>query len=303
MFSIELVSPFGSAWIYVVFVGLAVSGAYVLLARNLQKMSLAAKVIREIERDVLLAFFLTGHLLWILAHVSSLNSPLDALVVAGGRFSAWPAMGLAAWLGLALTRRHRISFSALADCVAPSLLWLWVCERLGASLAGQDVGYVAQSGLALAFPQNSGVFADHVQRLSLLPDSAVSFPTIAVGLYSAAIAGAGLAWMKFSSPTEKKAGAVALIAVALFACDSVVLDSFRVERDPAAIIGMTSRQFLGVCAGIAVAFLTWRRKHPVPMTAAIVDVQALGTDEKSEEEPVQPSNRKQRRVAAARCKK
>jgi phosphatidylglycerol:prolipoprotein diacylglycerol transferase len=204
-------------------------------------------VVVELSLWLMLAGVVGAKLPLVVTAISRQQSVGPVLLHSAGA-SLW-GLAAAVLAALAITRRHRLSFDALADVCAPSIALGIAVGKVGCLLAGCCYGRPTSVAWAIAFPPSAegGLTAP------------VGLPLHPCQLYEA---GGAILVLAVLALWERKGhtwpGQIFWLFTLLYSCLRVPLEEFRATAVTAGLSdGQAIALFFGVLGGV---MLRWHRK-------------------------------------------
>ncbi|MEE9382162.1 MAG: prolipoprotein diacylglyceryl transferase family protein [Nannocystaceae bacterium] len=244
---------------YALFLALGLVAGWVLSRFFAQRRGLQTVSLGQGYTVSTVVGLLSARLWWLLTHPESFSNWTEMVQLQSGQISGGVGLACALVVTALHCQLHGISIWAWLDCLAPAVLTVVGCERIGAFLAGADFGHVTDAGFVLAvrFPADSPAFAYHQEAFRGLRSVVeLSLPVHPVQLYVAlpAFVAAGLAsrWhLRHGTSTE---GRLAWLTLAFLALVFYIgADAFRAGASPVAFAGIRRAQLIGG-ALVAMAF-------------------------------------------------
>jgi phosphatidylglycerol:prolipoprotein diacylglycerol transferase len=123
--------------------------------RSARRRGIAEDRVFSLVGWILVSSILGSRLHYMLGHPESFGSPLDFLRIWEGGLTLYGGLIAAIVVSFLYTRRHGLSFLAVADAVAPALALGEGLTRIGCFLNGCCYGRPCSGGLCIHYPESS----------------------------------------------------------------------------------------------------------------------------------------------------
>lgn len=286
---------------YALLVVLAVAGALVWIVMNARKRGWSEAEVQRMLRWNWLLSLLAGVVAgWTWQELSS--DPHREWLRARS-VSSWFIALTGLWTIVALSKRKEIDTRWWLDASVRCFFAVWIVERVGAFVAGQDFGVMSDAPWAITYPLGSEAYIFQSQRLSLSPEER-SFAVIPIQLFEAGLAGLGLllTWRVSALSWGHTMGRSAGILLLWLAATSLCLESYYAESafKAKSMGSLSPRQLFSVAALLASFWLLGRRggglsSHPGAADPKAAPNKVGGSGPKPKKRRKSPKARKKRR--------
>ena len=230
-------------------------GALLITAWRARRERIDPESVYELAVWLMSGGFIGARLLFIVAHPETITSVADVLRIWQGGIVYYGCI-LGGLVGsLIYWARRPFPFLPMADAVAPALALGCAVGRIGCYLNGCCFGEVCDLPWAVAFPEGSAPWANHVGLGWIAAESRASLPVHPTQLYSVFDGLVILALLTAYFPRRRRDGEVMALLMVTYPVTRFLIERLR-DDEPAWVAGLTLSQGISLLI-FAAGLATW----------------------------------------------